>query len=326
MGRSGAERISPLSDRPPSPLLGSAAVRAPGVCGELVQGMLDDVHFLVTCPVDFYARVQVDLYGGGPALEAPAHCVKAASAVKATLAYLNRGDLAARLRVNNPIPRGKGMGSSSADVAAAIAATGLALGTELAPEVVARIAVSVEPTDGVMFSGIALVDHRQGRIVQPLGPAPPMEIVALDFGGTVDTLEFNRADHRPVWQSLRKETDEALRLVKEGVRQGDPGLVGRGASISALASRNVLEKPRLPDVVEFAKDAGAVGVNVGHSGTIIGVLLDARARRGKSTFRRAQRDFPDAESVRHFRLLGGGLQRVAPNLEDHPNFPANPAE
>ena len=38
-------------------LLGSATVRAPGVCGELAQGMIEGIHFLVTCPVDFYSRV-----------------------------------------------------------------------------------------------------------------------------------------------------------------------------------------------------------------------------------------------------------------------------
>ena len=62
---------------------------------------------------------------------------------------------------------------------------------------------------------------------------------------------------------------------------------------------------------EFAESVGAVGVNVGHSGTIMGVLLDARERRGKSTYHKAKEAFPDADAVYHFRLLGGGVQRVA---------------
>ena len=37
--------------------LGSATARAPGVCGELAQGVIEGIHFLVTCPVDFYSRV-----------------------------------------------------------------------------------------------------------------------------------------------------------------------------------------------------------------------------------------------------------------------------
>jgi L-threonine kinase len=272
--------------------------------------MLGDVYFLVTCPIDFFARARVELYADGPGVEAPADCPKAAAALSATLAHLGRAELRARLAINSPIPRGKGMGSSSADVLATIAATGLALGFDLPPSVMAEIAVSVEPTDGVMFPGIALVDHREARIAEILGPPPPMEIVALDFGGTVDTLEFNRVDRRSAWHSIEAETTEALRLVRLGVKQGHPALVGKGATISAKASQGILPKPMFQAVLEFAEAVGAVGVDVGHSGTIIGVLLDARERRGLSVFSRARHAFPEAEVVHHFQLLGGGLQPV----------------
>lgn len=307
------------TDKPPedseegeevSRLLGSATVRAPGVCGELAQGVIEGIHFLVTCPVDFYSRVKVDIYSDGPGVEAPQDCDKAAAAVRRTLFQLKNAKVRAKLTINNPIPRGKGMASSSADLAAAIAATGLALGEEISPYQIAQIALSIEPTDGIMIPGVALFDHRAGIIRESLGPPPPMEIVALDLGGTVDTVQFNMVDRFQRWQSVDEQTGEALRLLRRGIEEQDPELVGRGASISAEASQTVLAKPRLAEVKEFAESVGAVGVNVGHSGTIMGVLLDARERRGKSTYHKALSAFPDAESVYHFRLLGGGVQRV----------------
>ena len=66
----------------------------------------------------------------------------------------------------------------------------------------------------------------------------------------------------------------------------------------------------LLQVMDFAADMGAVGVNVAHSGTLIGILLDARHRRGLSVYKQAQQTFPQAESVHHFRLLAGGVRRV----------------
>ena len=291
-------------------LLGSATVRAPGVCGELAQGVIEGIHFLVTCPVDFYSRVKVDIYSDGPGVVAPEDCDKAAAAVRRTLFHLKNAKVRAKLTINNPIPRGKGMASSSADLAAAIAATGFALGEEISPYQIAQIALSIEPTDGIMIPGVALFDHRAGIIRESLGPPPPMEIVALDLGGTVDTVQFNMVDRFQRWQSVEEQTGEALRLLRQGIEEQDPALVGRGASISAEASQTVLAKPRLAEVKEFAESVGAVGVNVGHSGTIMGVLLDARERRGKSTYHKALSAFPDAESVYHFRLLGGGVQRV----------------
>ena len=293
-----------------SAFIGSATVRAPGACGELAQGVIEGIHFLVTCPVDFYSRVKVDIYADGPGVEAPQDCDKTAAAVRRTLFQLKNAKVRAKLTINNPIPRGKGMASSSADLAAAIAATGLALGEEISPYQIAQIALSIEPTDGIMIPGVALFDHRAGIIRESLGPPPPMEIVALDLGGTVDTVQFNMVDRFQRWQSVDKQTGEALRLLRRGIEEQDPALVGRGASISAEASQTVLAKPRLAEVKEFAESVGAVGVNVGHSGTIMGVLLDARERRGKSTYHKALSAFPDAESVYHFRLLGGGVQRV----------------
>ena len=291
-------------------LIGSATVRAPGVCGELAQGVIEGIHFLVTCPIDFYSRVTVDLYSDGPGVEVPAGCDKTAAAVRRALSQLKNAKVRAKLTINNPIPRGKGMASSSADLAAAIAATGLALGQELTPYQIAQIALSIEPTDGIMIPGVALFDHRAGIIRESLGPPPPMEIVALDLGGTVDTVQFNMVDRFQRWQNVDEQTNEALRLLRLGIANEDPVLVGQGASISADASQAVLSKPRLQEVKSFAESVGAVGVNVGHSGTIMGVLLDARERRGKSTYHKALEAFPDADSVYHFRLLGGGVQQV----------------
>lgn len=294
----------------PHPYPGSATVRAPGVCGELVQGMLGDSYFLVTCPVDFFSRVRVELCPESGAVTAPGDCPKTESAVSLTLEYLGRPDLGARVTVGNPIPRGKGFGSSSADLAAAIAATALALGVELTPLQIGELALQVEPTDGIMFSGIALFDHRSGTLAEELGPPLPMEILALDFGGEVDTLAFNEVDRRSHWQAIRKSTDEALALVREGLKRRDVRLLGKGASLGAEAAQQVAFKPRLADVQDFARQVDAVGINVAHSGSVIGVLLDATQRRGKSAFRQAQQSFPEAEAIHHLRLLGGGVQKI----------------
>lgn len=311
------EPSSPTSYRQAhgSALLGVAEARAPGSCGELVQGIHRGGYFLVSCPVDFYSRVRVELRSGGSGkveneIDAPEGFDKTCQAVALTLDSLNQSGLAVRVEISSPIPRGKGLGSSSADATAAIAAASLACGKELTPEEIACLALRVEPTDGVMFPGIALFDHRAGTVMERLGPPPPLEIVALDWGGNVDTLDFNRVDRRSLWESAAEETAQALALVRRGIQEGEPVLVGQGATISALAGQRVLPKQELARVIEFAEANGAAGVNVAHSGTVIGVLLDARQKRGLSIFRRAKAEFPEAEAVHHFRVLGGGVRVV----------------
>ncbi len=301
-------------------VIGTATALAPGTCGELVQGMTGGVDFLVTCPINQFSRATVTLKRDAAAdpddrVRGVDHLPKTRQAVAATLARLEDcisvPGLAAEVSVVNPIPPGKGMGSSSADITAAVWAAGKAAGVSLPPETIAEIALSVEPTDGVMFPGVALFDHRQGRIAQSLGMPPPLEVIVIDPGGQVDTLEFNRVDRSEQWQSVSIATEEALELVREGIRRSDAELVGRGATISARAGRPDAAGPLVERAAQFAADIGAVGVNVAHSGTVVGILLDARKRHSKPALRRASEAFGDAESVQHFRVIGGGVRAAA---------------
>ena len=190
----------------PAPV-GAATARAPGVCGVLAQGVLGDMPFSVTCPVDFFSRVRVQLTGDGPGVVATDDCDKTVAAVRRTLAHLRQAKVRAEVRVSSPIPRGRGLGSSTADLSAAIAATALALGRELSPYDIAQIALSIEPTGGAMMPGLALFDHRAGMVRESLGSPPPMEIVALDFGGTPGSSLDDRTRR---WRAVNDRIDEAL--------------------------------------------------------------------------------------------------------------------
>lgn len=312
-------------------VIGTATALAPGTCGELAQGMTGGVDFLITCPVNQFARATATLYAGpGNAADFDAggdaaanssvsgidHLPKTRQAVALALAEISgRTGIAnpsAALSVSSPIPVGKGMGSSSADITAAVAAVAAvaAAGIALPPEVIARIALAVEPTDGVMFPGIAMFDHRKGRIAESLGPPPPLEIIAIDRGGQVDTLAFNAVDRTAQWAAVADQTAAALALVRAGIKRGDPELVGRGATISAQAGHPPGAGEWVERAIALAAEIGAVGVNIAHSGTIVGILLDARQRRSKPAFRRAQQAFADAASVRHLRVIGGGVRRA----------------
>ena len=291
----------------PAPV-GAATARAPGVCGVLAQGVLGDMPFSVTCPVDFFSRVRVQLTSDGPGVVATDDCEKTVAAVRRTLAHLRQAKVWAEVRVSSPIPRGRGLGSSTADLSAAIAATALALGRELSPYDIAQIALSIEPTGGAMMPGLALFDHRAGMVRESLGSPPPMEIVALDFGGTPGSSLDDRTRR---WRAVNDRTDEALGLIRRGIAEKSPALVGRGATVAAEAASRIESRPRLEELLSFATQVGAVGVNGGQGEGVSGVLLDATERRGKSTYIKVREAFPDAETVYHFRVLSGGVQTVS---------------
>lgn len=260
-------------------LVGRGVAWAPGTCGELAQGHLDGTTVMVTCPIDVGSKAIVELSHGSGCVYGPADAPKARQAVLLTLGSLGDPELEAQLQLEGALPRSKGMASSTADVAAAIAATAAALGAMLSPRQQADLALAVEPSDGVMLPGIALFDHLGGQIARTLGPPPPMRVLVLEFSDEVDTEAFNAGSRANGVYQDDGRFREALELIAAGVANGDPRQIGEGATLSSQANQSALPKPRLPDALDLGQAAGALGVNVAHSGTVIGLLFDADAER-----------------------------------------------
>ena len=284
---------------------GTAA--SPGTCGELAQGLLDGRLVMVTCPIDLFATATVELSHGSGRVFSPPGSPKAARAVKLSLSYLGHGDLDARLCLESPLPRGKGMASSTADIVAAISAVAAALKTRLSTREKADLALGIEPSDGIMIPGVALFDYRRGKVAESIGHPPHMRVLVLEFTGSVHTQAFNAVDRTAVIEPQAARFGEAVDLIRAGVQGGDPRLIGRGATLSTVAHQTVLPKPQLPAVLALCREAGASGVNAAHSGTVLGLLFPDDAERVSWARRRAWRRLRRLVSVRERRLIGGGV-------------------
>ena len=282
----------------------------PGTCGELVQGAIDGVAFHVSCPIDIFSVVTVELSDANDEWIFPSKSPKAASAVRMSLEYFGASELGGQLFIESHLPRAKGMASSTADVAGAIYAVALALGHNLTYAEVAAIALRIEPSDGSIFPGIALFDHRKGSRYAYLGPPPAIDIVVLDFGGEVDTVSFNAEDKSDLLQRLQPQSKEALEMASEGLRVGDLALIGKAATLSALANQEVLYKPELDRVLRLAEKVDALGVNIGHSGTVIGVFLDRSQANPDKVAAFLVSQLPGLERARVCRLIDGGYRKA----------------
>ena len=283
--------------------IGSAAL--PATCGELVQGLLDGVPCLVSCPIDRYSTATVKLQPE-PGWEVPPDAPKAVAALRAGLAYLGEPPGGGWLQLTSDLPRGRGYGSSTADVGATLYALGQGLGRPLAAPEVKRMAVEVEPSDSTIFPGLVLFDHRCGSFHKSLGPVPSLAVIVLDPGGEVDTLAYNR-EVRP--ESLRRfaaEHREAFALLEAGLTEDNWALVGKAATLSARTHQAVLFNPLLDATLDACRALGGLGVCRAHSGTILGLLLDPARTPPHELLRRAQAMMPQCVEIHLRRLVDGG--------------------
>lgn len=262
-------------------------VRVPGTCGELIQGSLGEHTFHVTCPINLYSEMTLRISRSSKEIVAPAGYEKAVQALKETLRLLDHPEIGGEIVPQKVIPQGKGMASSTADIAAVCTAAATALGCVLRPEDVANIALSIEPTDGLMFPGINLFDHREGQLHEYIGEALPLGILMLDLGGQVDTVQFNSQDDLVERNRAKeKQLNEALSMVRKGFSTGNLQLLGQAATISAVANQEILPKELLPTLLEISDKLQCLGVNVAHSGTVVGLLFDQESQDGEELRRK----------------------------------------
>lgn len=284
-------------------------MKAPATCGELIQGHLDGEDFLVNCPIDLFSEARlrpVDL--PGLHVDSRSRHGKIARALDVVATDLDV-PLAHALTMLSPIPRGKGMASSTADITAALAAFCLSTGIELDDAALGELICRIEPSDGVHFPDIAHVDHLNGSCHESLPVPRGLRVLVLDCGGEVDTVAFDRERARAMYRAHRQAVVQMLDMLKTGLKRADLQLVARAATISAQLSQLVLPKAPFETLLDLTLCEGGLGVNCAHSGTVLGVMYEnSETMRGEHL-----RDVITAELgsqypvVGDFAVISGGV-------------------
>jgi len=296
-GSSGQARAADLPRYGVGPACNIGHGTAIGHHGELFQGMVAGkegrLHrALVSLPCGiFKSQACFELSATEAVTVEPAWKVKALRATELTLAFCGEAHRGGRLKIRSNIQVGWGLGSSTSDVTAAIRATADALGRKLQPSKIALLAVEAElASDSIMFSDNAvLFGHREGIVIEDLGgPLPPLKVVGFNTDPTgigVNTLSYTPAPYS--WWEV-EAFKPLMGLLRRAVRTQDARLVGDVAMASAAINQKFLPKPHLEDLRVLVRKVSAVGLQVAHSGTTVGLLFDSKSSDLSSRIRLAE--------------------------------------
>ena len=278
-------------------------VKVPGSCGEIVQGTESGRPFLITCPINCYTEVRVTRVSG----ERIGLGEKSMRALDAACHKLGISEFPYGIRLTTELPHGKGMASSTADIASVLYAVSTAMNRPFSADTVAKLAASIEPTDGTFFSGIVKMEPLTGKVLKSWSDVPNIRIAVLDTGGTVDTISFhNRADLLSLYHVQEHEAARAASFLNDSLSIDN---MAHAASISALSHQTVLTKHSLPDILECSLSNGAAGLNVAHSGTVIGIWFDVHTTESKRAhcIRTLLDKFSSLTYLRTVDLISGGV-------------------
>ncbi|TIR15783.1 MAG: GHMP kinase [Mesorhizobium sp.] len=255
--------------------------------GELLQGIFEDedAHQLHRGLMSLPSRhlkstATFEPNKSGKVTVSPARCEKARRAADLTLHVFSQIETSGHLTIKSKIPVGRGMGSSTADVLASILAVLDHLGVDAPPDRVMEIAVRAETAcDSTLFKQAVLFAHREGIVIESFRRSlPPINLISIDTmaDAIVDTLEFQPARYDrseiEIFRPLRS-------LLRRAIKTSDPDLLGRVATASAWINERFLKKPRLEDIEAIGARYGAIGIQVAHSGTIVGIMFDPANKR-----------------------------------------------
>lgn len=246
----------------------------PASCGEFVQGMIKEKEYLSSYAINRFSKVtleeKISDVNRGP--------LKARKAMEEVFRYFNlpKNDLKnISIDIKSEIPISKGMASSTADIGATIRATLNLIGRDLSEYDISKLATKIEPTDSIYLKENTIFNPLDASVVKKLGCFDTGKVLILEPNEKLSTKHIRKKEN---YTKLKKQNkyiiEYAFKLLEQGIRNNDLNLIGQACNISSVANENIHKKKYLSEIMDIAKEYGACGVNIAHSGTVIGILLE----------------------------------------------------
>lgn len=249
-----------------------AIAQCPASCGELIQGWILGSEKLVSCPVEWYSTVEVT--SGSPLAEERPLSREMVNRLLQHWQYPPQMSQDIRIDVQSTIPIAKGMASSTADIAATAVATAHHLGHHLDESTLAQLCVSLEPTDSTVFRKLTLFDHNDASTQIACEAQPQLDLLVLESPETLRTADYHRIPRHSGLQAGAPALKRAWEKVQEACISQNPYRMGEAATLSATASQLLLPKPDFDSLLALVEECDLYGVNVAHSGSVVGLMLD----------------------------------------------------
>ena len=246
----------------------------PASCGEFVQGVLDNEEYLSSYAINLFSVATLE-EGKEVIHTGPRKSRRAMELVFEKFNISVEESKKISLNINSQIPIGKGMASSTADIGATINATLSMLGKSLTGEEISKLAVKIEATDSLLLNRHSIFNPLTADIKKYMGGIDNAKVVILEPDDILDTKSIRMTPNYRMYKMQNKEIiRESFSLLDEGLAKNDLSLVGKACTYSSLANENIHKKPFLKEIIQISDKFGCYGVNIAHSGTVIGILMD----------------------------------------------------
>lgn len=241
--------------------------------GEILQGRLvNNSDFLVTLPIDLWSICNLTAVKRKGPLVINCEYYKSKQVATMLLDKLDvREGYEITISFSRNIPIGKGLSSSTADMLSTIRALQEIFGFLLREKTISEIFISIEPHDGLMFKSCVVYNHRKGKLMKEFLYIPQYRIIAIDFGGEVDTVTYNKT--LVFSNELKKKYEKLLHVLEKYFSEKDDKRIAECATESTRIHLKLHKNAKRQEVFDTAFKYKPLGVINTHSGTCLGLVF-----------------------------------------------------
>ncbi|MGL4797653.1 MAG: cobalamin biosynthesis protein [Paraclostridium sp.] len=281
----------------------------PASCGEFVQGFISGKEYLSSYAIDKYSIVTLE----ERKIEVKKGPHKSRCAIEKVFEYFNIPIEECKhisIDINTQIPTGKGMASSTADIGATIKATLSLINKHLDEYEISKLATKIEPTDSIYIKENTMFNPLDGQVIKKLGCLEKGKVLILEPNSTLNTkIIRQKHNYMELKYANRGVIKEAFNLLEEGIKKKNLKIVGEACTLSSIANENIHKKEYLEKIVKISNNYGACGVNIAHSGTVVGILLEDDMNENKLIDRLVRNNIDKKyKKIYAANIIAGGLR------------------
>jgi L-threonine kinase len=202
--------------------------------------------------------------------DAPAESAKVQKAIKElAISHGLRADCTYRVTITGSPPRGKGLGSSSVDIASVLLAINDLHGWGISVAELFKLMCRVERSDYLFDPELMVAANPRDGSRTIVAPAPKCLVLAWDTdpGRVVDTEAVLHLDLAR--RSFHEEYQELSRMIQSGATES----LLTAATRSAELNNRILPKLGFSEARKLVHELQNVGLIAAHTGTILGFAL-----------------------------------------------------
>ncbi|AJA47373.1 L-threonine kinase [Clostridium pasteurianum DSM 525 = ATCC 6013] len=240
----------------------------PGSAGEIVQGNVQGIDVLTSCPINLYTKVKVFENSNINNYYRNSKTYKFMFNILKRWGYESFGSTL-KIYINSYIPIGKGFASSTADLCALYNALTKLFRRNFDEKELMDECLKIEPTDSIIFDKMTLFDYKNGAFNKTIGEYLEFHLLIFEGKTRINTVEFNRRK-----LPEHKDISDLIPHLIDGVRSKNLRKLAWCATESIIRNQHRLKYDFLEDILSIMDKVEGIGILGAHSGNFLGIILE----------------------------------------------------